>query len=46
MDIADASLVAAAERLKLRRIFTLDSHFFAYRIGVKDGFEVVPDPSI
>ena len=31
MDLADASLVVAAERLNLRRIFTLDSHFRAYR---------------
>jgi predicted nucleic acid-binding protein len=46
MDIADASLVTAAERLTLRRIFTLDSHFFAYRIGGKDGFEVVPSPTL
>jgi uncharacterized protein len=32
MDLADASLVVAAERLNFRRIFTLDSHFHAYRI--------------
>lgn len=32
MDFADASLVAAAEHHNLRRIFTLDSHFHAYRI--------------
>jgi predicted nucleic acid-binding protein len=31
MDLADASLVAAAETLGVRRIFTLDSHFYAYR---------------
>jgi len=42
MDIADASLVAAAERLKKRKIFTLDSHFHAYRIHGEDSFEVVP----
>lgn len=27
MDLADASLVSAAERLGLRRVFTLDRHF-------------------
>ena len=42
MDLADASLVAAAERLGLRRIFTLDSHFYAYRIHDSKSFEVVP----
>lgn len=42
MDLADASLVAAAERLGLRRIFTVDSHFRAYRIDGTDAFEVVP----
>ncbi len=42
MDLADASLVVAAERLNLRRIFTLDSHFYAYRINGIEPFEVVP----
>jgi predicted nucleic acid-binding protein len=42
MDLADASLVAAAEQIRLRRIFTLDRHFFAYRIHNKDSFDVVP----
>jgi len=42
MDFADASLVVAAERLGLRRIFTLDSHFRAYRMHGKDAFEIVP----
>jgi hypothetical protein len=42
MDLADASLVAAAERLQLRRIFTLDRHFYAYRIDEKHPFDVVP----
>ena len=32
MDFADASLVAAAEALSLRRVFTLDHHFRAYRV--------------
>jgi len=31
MDLADASLVSAAERLGAKRVFTHDQHFFAYR---------------
>lgn len=42
MDLADASLVAAAETLNLQHIFTLDSDFYVYRINDKDAFEVVP----
>jgi uncharacterized protein len=42
MDIADASLVTAAERLNVNRVFTLDRHFRAYRIGGARAFEVVP----
>ena len=43
MDFADASLVAAAERLKLNRIFTLDrAHFSVYRIYNRSPFVVIP----
>lgn len=42
MDLADASLVSAAERLGLSRIFTFDGHFYAYRIGGTDSFDVIP----
>ena len=42
MDMADASLVAAAEGLGLSRVFTLDSHFHAYRINGRKPFEVLP----
>ncbi len=42
MDLGDASLVAAAEALALSRVFTLDSHFLAYRIGDRQRFDVVP----
>jgi uncharacterized protein len=42
MDLADASLVAAAETQRLRRIFTLDSDFLVYRINGTESFEVVP----
>lgn len=42
MDLADASLVAAAEVLNVTRIFTTDSDFYIYQIGGTKPFEVVP----
>lgn len=45
MDLADASLVAAAESLRVGRVFTLDSDFYVYRIGTgrqAGVFDVVP----
>jgi hypothetical protein len=42
MDLADASLVAAAERCAVPRIFTLDRHCYAYRIDGQHPFEVIP----
>lgn len=42
MDLADASLVTAAERLATRRIFTVDRHFHAYRLSGGHAFDVVP----
>ncbi len=42
MDLADASLVAAAETLGLRRVFTLDRHFYAYRLADGSALEVLP----
>jgi predicted nucleic acid-binding protein len=42
MDLADASLVTAAERLGVRRVFTVDGHFHTYRIKGKDAFQVIP----
>lgn len=42
MDLADASLVIAAEQLGLRRVFTLDAHFRAYRIHGEHAFAVIP----
>ena len=38
MDLADASIVAAAERLGTRRLFTLDSDFHVYRLADGSGF--------
>ena len=40
-DFADASLVAMAERLHIRRIATVDSDFSVYRINGKQPFENV-----
>jgi predicted nucleic acid-binding protein len=42
MDVADASLVAAAEALGENRIFTPDHHFRIYRINGKDSFAITP----
>lgn len=42
MDLADASLVVAAEQLGVPKIFTLDSHFHAYRIHGRRAFDVIP----
>lgn len=41
MDLADATLVLAAECLCLKQIFTLDSDFFFYLINDSDPFEVI-----
>ena len=42
MDLADASLVAVAETLNLKRIFTLDSDFHVYRFKGRQAFEIIP----
>jgi len=42
MELADASIVSAAERLSVRRVFTLDRHFRAYRLASGHAFDVVP----
>lgn len=42
MDLADASLVAVAESLDKRRIFTLDSDFHVYRAHNKEPFDILP----
>jgi predicted nucleic acid-binding protein len=42
MDLADASLVAAAEKLDLRRVFSLDHHFRFYRLLDGSVLEMVP----
>jgi len=42
MDLADASIVAAAETLNESRVFTVDRHFYIYRQRLGEAFEVVP----
>jgi predicted nucleic acid-binding protein len=42
MDLADASLVAVAEELGLKRVFTLDRDFRVYRFKGRAKFEIVP----
>lgn len=42
MDLADASLVAAAEALDVVRVFTLDRDFHVYRWKGRKRFEVIP----
>ena len=42
MDFADASLVALAEAVGARQIFTLDSDFSIYRFHDKTSFMLIP----
>ena len=42
MDLADASLVATAEAQGLKRIFTLDSDFYVYRMRDTESFDIIP----
>ena len=45
MDLADASLVIVAERLKLRKVFTLDRRdFSAYRLRDNRALQLLPAP--
>jgi predicted nucleic acid-binding protein len=44
MDFADATLVALAEDLGVKRVFTLDRRgFTVYRVGRRERFAIVPD---
>jgi uncharacterized protein len=45
MDFADATLVALAEELGVKRIFTLDADFDIYRIHGRTRFELLPQES-
>ena len=42
MDLADASLIVAAESRQVRRIFTLDSDFLIFRTSDGGAFDIVP----
>ncbi len=42
MDLADASLVVAAESRNLYRVFTTDGDFYIYRLKDGKAFEVIP----
>lgn len=42
MDLADASLIALAERDEHKRIFTLDSDFSIYRMRNRKALQVIP----
>ena len=42
MDLADASLVAVAEIRSMRRVFTVDTDFYIYRLVDGSALEVVP----
>lgn len=42
MDLADASLIAAAEKLGTSCVFTIDSDFRVYRFADHSAVEVVP----
>ena len=42
MDLADASLVALAEALDRRQVFTLDADFHVYRFRDREPFVLVP----
>ena len=41
MDLADASLVAVAESHSMRRVFTVDTDFYIYRLVDGAALEVV-----
>lgn len=42
MDLADASIVAVAQFLGIRRLFTIDSDFLIYRLSDGSALEVFP----
>ena len=44
MDLADASLIALAEAQGYRRVFSIDSDFYVYRLADGSALEVVPGP--
>lgn len=45
MDLADASLIIAADQSNATRIFSLDSDFYIYRTATGGVLEVLPGPA-
>lgn len=41
MDFADASVVVAAEETGIRKVLTVDTHFYAYRVSDGSALEVL-----
>ena len=41
MDLADASLIAAAEHLRMRQVFTIDRDFYIYRLADGSALELI-----
>jgi predicted nucleic acid-binding protein len=41
MDLADATLVAISESRGWRKVFTLDTHFYAFRLSDASALEVI-----
>ncbi len=46
MDLGDASLVALAEARGLKQVFTLDHHFWSYRLADGSVLETIPGPHL
>lgn len=44
MDLADASVIAAAETLDIRQVFTIDKEFYIYRLSDGAPLEAIPGP--
>ena len=42
MDLADASLLATAETLKLNRVFSIDGDFHIYRLPDGSALQIIP----
>lgn len=42
-DLADATLVAAAEILRARQVFTFDRDFFIYRLAGGESLQIIPE---
>lgn len=45
MDLADASIISAAEVLGVRRVFSIDGDFYIYRLSDGTFLDVIPGPA-